>query len=125
LTEFSEKFYLSASLSDERIRKIYAPKVDYFGSSKNLAEIIKDVRSYEGKWPIRKFSLIDGRKPTISKLGEKSYQVKTWFNIELENDERKLLGQRIGLIQLMDEGGEFRITSVSSEASGKDRTFEK
>jgi hypothetical protein len=59
---FIKDYYLSEEALDEAdLRRIYSPKVDYFGERKtNLVEVAREKARYYRDWPTRHYELVPG-----------------------------------------------------------------
>jgi hypothetical protein len=61
LVKFVTSYYLTAeNIGPGVLRGIYAAKVDYFGKTDSIDDVVKDKLTYYSRWPVRSFTLQPG-----------------------------------------------------------------
>lgn len=84
ITKFFTNYYLTGqNIDPEVLRGIYATKVDYFGKTASLDDVIKEKLAYYSRWPVRSFVLQPGSL-AIHHLADRGQVYEVTFNYDFK-----------------------------------------
>ncbi|KUO58330.1 MAG: hypothetical protein APF80_15100 [Alphaproteobacteria bacterium BRH_c36] len=103
IERFVENFYLAGEdLSEDQLKTIYAPVVNYFGSRrKSRSAIVRDQLRYYRRWPDRKFELIPQTLSVVrSDAADQVIDVVFDYLFDTRSGKRRARGRGVAMLTL-------------------------
>jgi hypothetical protein len=109
--KFVTDFYLAnENLSAEHIDAIYAPTVQYFGSTTSRRAVVREKLAYYRRWPDRQFTLDpDTLKIATAPSGPRIVDISFDYDFNVRSADRTSTGRGIARLTLDLSGNEGQI----------------
>jgi hypothetical protein len=109
--KFVTDFYLAnENLSAEQIDAIYAPTVQYFGSTTSRRAVVREKLAYYRRWPDRQFTLDpDTLKIATAPSGPRIVDISFDYDFNVRSADRTSTGRGIARLTLDLSGNEGQI----------------